>query len=223
MMINRKIGFLIILLFLTFLLLGIPLPAQEAKQDRSYSLTVAKEGEVCMVCGETLTDDDVALLVRGRRVPLKREMLDAFLKNQEKFFAQLQPKSALFQENLDVPEGVAQGGISSGVFFIGLYVLIALIFGGLSGYTAISKGLPVLPHFFIGLVFAIFGYIYVLFRPASQEIGDVPKGLVKIPNTAVPLPCPNCGQPNHPSAKQCCGCQGRLKPKYGSEVVRALK
>ncbi|MFQ5675448.1 MAG: hypothetical protein ACE5G1_06080, partial [bacterium] len=67
------------------------------------------------------------------------------MNNQEKYFAELQPKSALFQENFGAPPGAAQGGISLGWFLFGSYVLLALIFSGLSGHAAVSKGLNAIP------------------------------------------------------------------------------
>lgn len=179
----------------------------------------AKPGERCTVCGVTLDEESgVALIVRGRRVPLNKAMVDMFMDNPEKYFAKKQPKSALFQEELGTPAGVALGGISWGWFLFGLYVLVALIFGGLSGYAAVAKGLPPIPHFFIGLT--ILGYLYVLTRPAAAPKGQIPAGLVKVPVTHAPLPCPACGNTNHPSAKKCAGCGNELQPQMESEVAR---
>src|SRR5262245_10364304 len=45
-------------------------------------------------------------------------------------------KSALFNKEA----GSSRSAMSSGWFLFGLYVLIALIFSGLSGYMAVSKG-----------------------------------------------------------------------------------
>jgi hypothetical protein len=197
-----------------------PLWSQQKEIQSEYSTAVPKSGERCIICGMSLTEDDLVLIVRGRRVPLKSVMVDSFLGNQEKYFAKLQPKSALFQENLEAPPGVAQGGISSGWFLFGLYILVALIFSGMSGYTAVSKGLNPIPHFFIGFFFSAFGYLYVLRRPATVKKGDIPAGLVKVPTTNGPVPCPKCGNTNHPSAKQCADCGAKLKPRFQSEVER---
>ncbi|MFQ5865849.1 MAG: hypothetical protein ACE5IW_11530 [bacterium] len=185
-----------------------------------YHKVLPKSTERCILCGVLLTQDDVVLIIRGRRVPLKYVMVDSFLQYQEKYFAQLQPKGALFQENLEAPVGVAQGGISFGWFLFGLYVLVALIFSGLSGYTAVSKGLKPIPHFSIGFVFSAFGYLYVLTRPAKVHKGEVPTGLVKVPTTHAPVPCPKCGNTNHPAAKHCADCGSELKPLFRSEAER---
>jgi hypothetical protein len=117
---------------------------------------------------------------------------------------------------------VALGGISFGWFLFGLYVLVALVFGGMSGYTAVSKGLKPIPHFFIGFFLSAFGYLYVLMRPAAAKKGEIPAGFVKVPTTNSPVPCAVCGYNNHPSAKQCAGCGGKLQPLIESEVARAM-
>ena len=182
----------------------------------------ARKGERCMVCGAKLDSDDVALIVRGRRVPLDQSMVKHFMDNPEKYFNQKQPKSVLFQEELGAPEGVALGGISWGWFLFGSYVLVALLFAGLSGYVAVSKGLEPIRHFFIGFIFSVFGFLYVLTRPSRTQAGEVPAGLVKVPSTAAPVVCPHCGHTNHPSARNCSACKAKLEPLAQSEVSRAF-
>lgn len=187
-----------------------------------YAAVPAHRGEYCAVCGGALTEKDVALIVKGRRVPLDSMDIAEFLKNQEKYFASLQPRGALFAESPEAAEGTALGGIPSGWFAFGVYVLLALLFGGLSGYAAVGKGLAPLPHFFIGFAFSIAGYLYVLSRPSRARPGEVPEGLVKVPVTAAPTRCKVCGMTNHPSASRCIGCGVQLSPTIQSEVKRAL-
>ncbi len=185
-----------------------------------YQSVPARPGELCTVCGIPLTGDGVALIVKGRRVPLDKAHVNEFLQNAGKYFAAMQPRSALFQEELDAPAGTALGGVSSGWFLFGLYVLVALIFGGMSGYTAVAKGLKPIPHFFIGFAFSAFGYLYVLTRASQVEEGEIPSGLVKVPATSAPVPCKTCGYMNHPSAKKCANCGASLKPIVQSDVTR---
>lgn len=200
-------------------LLGPQLWAQETGTRSDYPVVSAKIGEHCTVCGVALTEKDVALIVRGRRVPLNKEMVDTFLNDQEKYFSQKQPKGALFQEELRAPAGVAQGGISLGWFLLGLYVLLGLIGGGLSAYIAVSKSLRSAPYFFIGFFFNALGYLYVLTRP-SRVVERIPSGLVKVPTTQAPLACPACGNTNHPTARRCAACGDNLQPASQSEVAR---
>ncbi len=207
-------------LFLSTFSISAAAVAQESPDKIPYKVLSAKPGERCSICGVLLTEQDVALLVRGRRVPLNRAMVDSFLANQEKYFAAKQPRGALFSEEMTEQAGVSLGGISAGWFWFGLYILVALIFSGLSGYAAVSKGLPPIRYFFAGFVFSVFGYLYVLTRPALAKKGEIPEGLVKVPVTAAPVACPNCGYGNHPSAKVCAGCRGTLQPAMQSEVAR---
>ncbi len=188
---------------------------------QTYSRVPAKDTELCTVCGAELTRDDVALIVRGRRIPLRQAHVETFLNNLERSFSSRQPKSALFQEDVSAPPGTAQGGISQGWFLFGLLVLSSLILGGLSGYRALSMGLPPLAPFFIGFFLNLPGFLYVISRPADPGRGRVPKGLVKVPETATPAPCPACGEVNHPTARRCLRCGKALHPSQPSEVTRA--
>jgi len=209
----------ILLLLLHTILLSFA-AAQESTDKTPYKVMPAKPGERCSICDVPLTDQDVALLVRGRRVPLNHTMVDSFLTNEEKFFAAKQPRGALFSEEMTEQPGVSLGGISTGWFLFGSYILIALIFSGLSGYAAVSKGLPPIRYFFIGFVFIVLGYLYVVTRPALAKKGEIPEGLVKVPTTSAPMACPKCGYGNHPSAKVCSECGNKLQPKLQSEVAR---
>jgi hypothetical protein len=197
--------------------------AQENLPQTPYRAVRPQPGDYCTVGNVPLdTSKDVVLIVRGRRVPLHHTMVDSFLRTQEKYFSQKQPKGALFQEELSAPAGAALGGISLGWFLFGVYVLTALVFGGISGYAAVSKGLKPIPHFFIGFFLSVFGYLYILTRPAVAKKGEIPAGLVKVPATNAPVSCPACGYTNHPSAKRCFDCGGKLEPTMESEVARVI-
>ena len=132
-----------------------------------YSRVTAKDSELCAVCRTELTSEDPALIVRGRRTPLCQAHVETFLNNLERSFSSRQPRGALFQEDLSAPPGTAQGGISRGWFLFGLLVLSSLIFGGLSGYRALSMGLPPLAPFFVGFFLNLPGFLYVVSRPAG--------------------------------------------------------
>ncbi|MCI0698082.1 zinc finger Ran-binding domain-containing protein [candidate division KSB1 bacterium] len=173
----------------------------------------------CVGCNNPMHLDSAgyALLYRGRKIPTHSFCESAVRSNPavyQTYFASLQPRGALFQEN-----ETSQTGVKAGWFIFGLIVLVALLAGGLSGYAAVSKGLQPIPNFFIGLT--IVGLFYVLTRPSAVKPGEVPDGLVKVPTTSAPVPCEKCGYTNHPSAKKCAGCGTKLKPVVQSEVARA--
>ncbi|MEW5975771.1 MAG: hypothetical protein AB1898_08190 [Acidobacteriota bacterium] len=217
---KRSLCSLLFVLWLGFF--GFAFKADEGRVTPPYAQVPPQEGERCAVCGVPLTSEDVVLIVRGRRVPLNKEMVGEFLSRQEEYFRSRQPKGALFQEEFQTPPGVSQSGISLRWFLVGLYIVTALVFAGLSGYVAVAKGLPPIPYFFLALAFNVFGFLYVLTRPSESTAGAVPPGLVKIPVTHEPLACGACGNTNHPAAARCASCGVSLTPRISSEVSRAV-
>ena len=185
--------------------------------EDSYPRVDVRPGDHCTVSGKPLGPDDVCLLVDGRRVPLKKEAVNIFLNNQDKYFSKLQPRSALFTENMGQPKN-----LSMGWFIFGIYILLGLFFAALTSHAAVGKGLKPIPWFFIGLLFIAFGYLAVLTKK-SETTADIPDGLVKVPLTSSPSTCPGCGYQNHPSAKNCSGCGIPLEPKGSSELEKLVK
>jgi hypothetical protein len=202
---------------LTVLLLSVPMFASGSQPQSQYPTTNAKAGEVCVVCGMPVSSDDIAILLKGRRMPVMKTMAAAVLKNPEIYFQKKQAKGALFQEDFQAPSGATWAGVSLGWFLGGLYVLSALIFGALSGTTAIAKGLPPISSFFAGLGLSVFGYLYVLTRPARTSTPNL-GGWVKVPVTQRPLSCPACGNANHPAAAACSACHASLSPQGRSDL-----
>ncbi|MCI0628443.1 MAG: hypothetical protein L0387_43460 [Acidobacteria bacterium] len=209
-----------VLLMLAFLC-SCSFRADETCPSFPYPTVPARSGEICSVCGVPVSTDDVAFIVKGRRMPVMKRMRGAFLENPETYFKRKQVKSALFQEEFQAPKGVVQAGVSLRWFFAGLYILTALIFGGLSGYAAVGKGLPPISYFFIGFFLSALGYMYVLSRPSRAGPGEVPAGLAKVPITRAPVACSRCGNMNHPAAAFCALCKASLSPRVESEVSRA--
>jgi hypothetical protein len=186
-----------------------------------YPMLPARVGEHCTVGGDPLSEKDVALIVRGRRVPLNRLAVQHFLDHQEKYFSRFEPKSALFQEDMSPRKNTALGGISLGWFLFGLSVLTGLVFSGMSGYAAIAKGLDPRLYFFLGFFLGPVGFLYVMTRPGRLH-ESIPGGLVKVPETSSPVPCPACGALNHPTARVCASCHTALNPVGQSEAERVL-
>lgn len=180
-----------------------------------------RPGDECIICNVPLTRGGLVFLVRGRRVPLMTAMVDSFLDNQEMIFAQLQPRSALFQEDYNAPPGTALGGIGWGWFLAGLYILAGMIFGGLAGYCAVRRDVKLRTAFVLGFLFNLPGLLIVLSKPRKTDV-FIPPGLVKVHATPDPVPCLGCGSGNHPSARKCASCGAELTPVVESEVARVL-
>lgn len=186
-----------------------------------YPTVSAKVGETCVVCGMPVSNGDVAIILKGRRMPVMKHMAETVLRNPEVYFRNKQAKGALFQEDFQGPTGTVLSGVSLGWFLAGLYVLSALIFGGLSGAAAVAKGLPPISSFFLGLALSVFGYLFVLTRRSDKASHGVPAGLLKVPATQSPLACPRCGNTNHPAATSCALCHVSLAPQGQSDFSRA--
>ena len=180
--------------------------------EYNYPRVEVRPGDHCIVSGKPLGPDDICLLVDGRRVPMKKEALNIFLSNQEKYFSRLQPKGALFTEDMRKFKI-----LSIGWFLFGIYVLIGLIFAALTSHAAVGKGLKPIPWFFAGFLFNVLGYLAIVTKK-SEASGDIPEGFRKVPLTSQPSVCLGCGYENHPSAKNCSSCGVALNPREASEI-----
>jgi len=171
----------------------------------------------CAVCGNSLDSNDVVLIIMGRRVPLKREMVAEFLSHQDQYFSTMQPRGALFQEE-STP--ASSDEVNFFWFWVGLYVLVALVSAAVSAYTAVRKGLPPARFFLVGLLFSIPGCLYALAQ-SPQILTDVMHGAFpRVSVTHDPVLCPHCGAMNHPASRKCTTCGAELSPKVSSEVRR---
>jgi len=192
----------------------------EQKMEKEIKESGYKEGKLrpgdrCTVSDQVMDYNDVVLLVQGRRVPLKRQAVDIFLENPEKYFSKLEPKSALFTEDMNKGKPM-----SLDWFYFGIYVLIGLVFSAITAQISVGKGLSPIPWFFAGLIFNVFAFLAVLLMKSEEDV-NVPEGLVKVPLTADPVTCPVCGFENHPSAKNCSRCGNNFTPTKKSEVDKA--
>ena len=193
----------------------------ETLPQSRYPIVAAKAGEICIVCGMPVSNGDIAIVLKGRRMPVMKDMEETVLRNPEFYFKHKQARGALFQEDFQSPSGAVRASVSLGWFLVGLYILSALIFGGLSGAAAVSKGLPPISSFFLGLALSLFGYLFVLTRRSSRASHGVPTSLLKVPATQSPLACPQCGNTNHPAATSCALCHVSLSPQGQSDLSRA--
>ena len=195
--------------------------ADEPQPQSRYPTVAAEVGEHCVVCGMPLSSGDIAIILKGRRIPVMKGMAASVLKNPEIYFKSKQARGALFHEDFQAAPGAVQAGVNLGWFLAGLYVLSALVFGALGAVAAVSKGLTPISGFCLGLGLSVFGYLYMLTRPAQTASLDIPAGLAKVPVTQSPLACPQCGNTNHPAAASCAVCHVALSPQGHSDLSRA--
>jgi len=194
--------------------LALERPQQDVFSDVSYTIEKVEPGDRCLVSGMPLNENDIVISVLGRRVPLKKQALDIFLASPDKYFAKLQPKSALFTE--DMPN---KKRASYKLFYFGIYVFLGLIFAALSAHLAVNKGLAPYPWFFAGLATNVFGY-FALLAVKSRPTNSDDSGFVNPSPTTTPMICPHCGFENHPLAKKCSGCSTDFMSDEKSETER---
>jgi len=211
---NFNNSFLAGVLLLMFCFLFLYHPQKANCVENPYPVVEVHTGDRCVVSGLSLDHDDIVLLVKGRRVPMKKEALSIFLDSRDKYFSKFEPKGALFTEDITLSER-----LSMGWFVFGIYVLIGLVFGAITSHCAVEKGLKPVPWFLSGFFLNIFGYIVVAVK-RSEAHGEIPKGFGKIPLTVEPNVCRGCGHENHPSAKSCSSCSTALNPRTTSEIER---
>jgi hypothetical protein len=168
-----------------------------------------------------LSSNDIAIILKGRRIPVMKGMAASVLKNPEIYFKSKQARGALFQEDFQAPSGAVQAGVNLSWFLAGIYVLSALTFGALGAVASVSKGLAPISGFCLGFGLSVFGYLYVLTRRSQTTSLDIPAGLAKVPVTQSPLACPLCGNTNHPAAASCAACHVALSPQGHSDLSSA--
>ncbi len=177
-----------------------------------------RAGEFCLVCDKPIGSEDVVYLVNGQRVALHAARCYAlFQKVPSKFLVLLRPQGAFLGASNQEQE------LSFTWFLAGLYVLLGLVFAALCAQRAMNSGRNPATWFGLGMVLNAFGYLLLLTRPKLEvhAPGGVPEGLGKVATTFAPLPCPKCGELNHPAAKQCAACGQKLQSAVISEVGKA--
>jgi YHS domain-containing protein len=174
------------------------------------------EGQQCIVCRQQIHEGDIVeVRYRGRTFFVAAKMLEEFEADPERYFRTLQARGALFDEAARDNPPMRTGWLGFGV-----YVMLGLLFGAACAYLALDRGLPAWGWFFAGLALNVLALVTVITRP--REAGaPAAAGLVKIPTTLTPTPCPHCGNTNHPSAATCSGCGHALEPTIEPETARS--
>jgi len=140
----------------------------------------ARNGETCAVCNMPVTDKDVAYLVDGQRVAVMETMQEEFLQNPLLYVTKFRPEGMVFSAR-------QSGSLNSGYLWLGMYVLVGLLFGGACAHVAMTKGLPSWRWFFLGFFFSVPACLAVAARQTAVDAPAVPEGLGKIPVTRDPV------------------------------------
>ena len=184
--------------------------AQGPSEPRFDTEVSPRPKEICIVCNRLIGFHDRVYLLEGQRVAVHPEHCDGMLRDDPwVYIARLKPRGGLFGG--EVAPG---GGISNAWLFLGMYVILGLAFSAVCAHRALNTGQAAIPWFFAGLFLNAIGYLALLLRPANEQASAAPKyaGVVKIPVTADPQPCPHCNEWNHPSATKCLCCGANLTP-----------
>ncbi len=173
----------------------------------------------CLVCQKIHSNTDHTIIYKGMKIPLCSEgchdhYQEASNNNTlDTITSKIEPRAALFQE-----DSQTKYNLSKLFFWIGLYIFIGLVFGGLSAYIAVQKGLTAWSAFLIGLALNILGLIFIVKKPKNETLFHS-DGLSKVPVTHSESICRSCGHSNHPSAKKCNNCDNQLASSVTSEVT----
>jgi len=181
------------------------------------------DGEQCLVCRKPVVDEDVfEIRFMGRTFFVGTPFMGDFEADPARYFARLQARAALFDENALA----ADRPMAFGWLWFGTYVLVGLFCSALCAYIAVCKGLTPLPWFFAGLFGNVAGLGLVMFvgrGDAAALPAGIPAGLAKVPTTRAPVACPSCGVTNHPSAARCADCREPLTPSVTPEAGRVAQ
>ena len=202
-----------------FLAISHALVGQEpGGKNMAYPVVEARAGETCIVCDKPIGAKDRVYEVEGQRVPVHVGACDnALRRNPEHFLARLKPRGAFLGAEPSLGPNITWGW-----FAFGMYVVLGLVFGALCAYRAVNYALKPWPWFLAGFFLNLFGFLALVTRQVGvSSLAGLSPGLVKVPATYSPRPCPRGGKMNHPSAASCAGCGYKIEPLVTSEVSRA--
>jgi hypothetical protein len=184
----------------------------------------ARTDEACLVCGGQPAGETATVTYRGLDYTVHREpclaqwhaareagRLDAIVQRVE-------PRAALFQGDSKYlnPEFQGECPLCAYWLWAGLWVLSAVLSGGIAAAMAIPAHRSGPRAFALGLALPVLGVLLARRLPARGD--EFPLRGSKIPRTRGQAVCDGCGRGVHPSADRCPGCGATLTPRVRSEV-----
>jgi hypothetical protein len=164
----------------------------------------------CLVCGGMHNSADHVLIYKGMEFPLCSDSCVAHFQEAEAkgeldgITGKIEPRSALFQE-----DSIPQRLTGKMTFWLGYFILLGLVCGGMSAYLAVQKGLSGFNYFLAGFLLNFIGILLVALK-RGEVMRFHADGLVKIPVTHAEVVCPQCGHHLHPAAKPIIAARPRI-------------
>jgi YHS domain-containing protein len=147
------------------------------------------------VDGDSVESREFGVTWQGRRYYMdSNACLQRFMSDPETFAKWIEPRAGLVSApRTDRPS------YSPWVLYVSLLIVAGLVSGAVTSYVAVQKGLGGLTWFALGFVLNVVAIVMVFFCRRRETLFQT-KGLCKTPQTHAPIPCPSCGNANHPSA-----------------------
>jgi len=183
----------------------------------------------CLICCGDAADHTRAAVYRGAAYPICSEACEQKWGEAEKkgtlasIVRKVEPRGAFFQADTEFlnPEFQQASPLAHGWLLFGVWVLAAVVSGGLSAGIAVKTHRSAPAAFVLGFMLPALG---IAMTPClSVREGEFPLRGPKIPLTREPAACPACGKANHPAAGRCESCGSELIPSVESEVRKTRK
>ena len=130
----------------------------------------ARDGERCVVCNTRVTNEDSAFLVDGKRVAVMKGMEAQFLADPVRYVTSLHPGGPV---DVTRPEQSAPRGY----LWVGVFLMMELMFGAACAHLASVKGLSSWRWFLAGFLFSAPAVMVLAMRPMPEA---APEGTPKI-------------------------------------------
>ena len=193
----------------------------------TWVLVQTVSAETCIICGKEVDDPTITVKYRGKTYPIHSLEEKALWDKAERegtldsIVAKVEPRGALFQGDSRFlnPEGEQKDFFSRFGMAIGVWILVALVSGGVGAALAVKTHRAPLAAFLVAFLLPVVGLTISCLLPRSQPQFEM-RGH-RIPKTHAGIQCPDCGRSNHPSASRCLTCGADLSPSFESEVSKA--